>query len=361
MSIDRRTFLQGTTASLALSSTLPTRSHAQSLRKVTFTQAWLPDGSNMFIYAAKNKGYFRKRGIDLEISRGFGSVAATQAIGSGKFEFGLAAAVAGIQQSVKGLEIVQLGTVHYDSTMGVVVLADSPIKTPKDLEGRKLGSTVTSGEYPLLPLFFNNSGVDASKVQRVQLDAQVRNRALITKEVDAISAFAGSSIPSLAAQGIETRFLPYSKHGIVAYGLSLMTQPKMLAQDPALCQAIVDASLEGLVLSLRNPDEAIEAVVGELKEVAMTASGRDQLRIGSGMYNVTTLAPDAKRNGIGWQDPEVMKRQADIVMNFLAEKGDKPPAMDKLYTNRFVGGVKLSDADWTAAEQRSAQYRKLIG
>ena len=360
MSFHRRDFLKATTAA-ALALALPSRIHAQTLRKVTFTQAWLPDGSNMFIYAAKNKGYFRKRGIDLEISRGFGSVAATQAIGAGKFDFGMAAAVAGIQQTTKGLDIVQLGTVHYDSTMGVAVLADSPIRTPKDLEGRKLGSTVTSGEYPLLPLFFKNSGVDASTVQRVQLDAQVRNRALITKEVDAISAFAGSSIPSLAAQGIETRFVPYSKHGIVAYGLSLMTQPKTLAQDPALCQAIVDASMEGLVLALRNPDEAIEATVGELKEVAMTASGRDQLRIGFGMYALTTLAPEAKRNGIGWQDPEVMKRQEDIVMNYLAEKTDKRPDLDKLYTNRFVGGVKLSDADWTAAEQRFAQYRKLIG
>lgn len=360
MGINRRYFLTAAGA-VAAASALSARVHAQAMRKVTFTQAWLPDGSNVFIYAAKNKGYFRNRGIDLEISRGFGSVAATQALGSGKFEFGMAAAVAGIQQTTKGLDIVQLGTVHYDSTMGVAVLADSPIKTPKDLEGRKLGSTVTSGEYPLLPLFFKNAGVDAAKVQRVQLDAQVRNRALITKEVDAISAFAGSSIPSLAAQGIETRFLPYSRHGIPAYGLSLMTQPKMLAQEPALCQAVVEASLEGLLLALKNPDEAIDAAIGELKEVAMTTSGREQLKIGFGMYALTTLSPAAKRSGIGWQEPEVMKRQVDLVAEYLSEKSDKRPDLDKLYTNRFVGGARLSDAEWAAAEKSFERYRKLIG
>jgi NitT/TauT family transport system substrate-binding protein len=360
MNADRRAILTAAGAA-AVVTAMPARTRAQTLRKVTFTQAWLPDGSNMFIYAAKSKGFFRKRGIDLEISRGFGSVAAAQAVGSGKFDFGLAAAVAGIQQTAKGLEVVQLGTAHYDSTMGIAVLADSPIRTPKDLEGRKLGSTVNSGEYPLLPLFFKNAGVDAGKVQRVQLDAQVRNRALITKEVDAISAFAGSSIPSIAAQGIETRFIPYSSFGIPAYGLSLMTQPKTLAQDPALCQAVVEASLEGMLLALRNPDEAIDAAVQELKEVAMTATGREQIKIGFGMYALTMLSATAKRSGFAWQDPAAMKAQADLVAEYLLEKTDKRPEVDKLYTNRFVGGAKLSDTEWAEAEKRFATYRKLIG
>ncbi len=359
MTITRRTFIQAAGAA-ASTAVWPSRSTAQTLRKVTFTQPWLPDGSNMFIYAAKNKGYYRKRGVDLEISRGYGSVAASQALGAGKFDFGMAAVAAGIQQAAKGLDIVMLGAIQYDSTMGIAVLADSPVKTPKDLEGRKLGSTVTSGEYPFLPLFAKNAGFDLEKVQRVQLDAQVRNRALLAKEVDAISAFAGSSIPSIAAQNIDTRFILYSKFGIPAYGLALMTQSKRLAEDPALCQAVVEASLEGLQLALNNPDEALAAFAAELKEVAMTQTGRDQVRIGFGMYALTTLLPEA-RKGLGWQDPAAMKRQLDLVMTYIADKGDKAPDLDKIYTNRFVGGLKLTDAEWSAAEKRFAQYRKLIG
>jgi ABC-type nitrate/sulfonate/bicarbonate transport system substrate-binding protein len=359
MSVDRRRFLKAAAAGAAVSA-VPARVYAQTPRKVTFMQAWLPDGSNMFIYAAKNKGFYKKRGIDLEISRGFGSVAASQAVGAGKFDFGMAAVAAGVQQSAKGLDLVHMGTVHYDSTMGIAVLADSPIKTPKDLEGRKLGSTVTSGEYPFLPLFAKNAGLDLSKVQRVQLDAQVRNRALLSKEVDAISAFAGSSIPSLAAQGVNTRFIPYSKHGVGLYGLAFMTQPKRLAEDPGLCQAMVEASLEGLAFALNNPEEALEAFGGELKEMAMTKSGLDQIRIGFGMYALTSLRAEAKR-GLGWQDPQAIQRQVDLVMEFVADKSDKRPELEKLYTNRFIGGVKLSDAQWSAAEKAFAKYVSLIG
>jgi NitT/TauT family transport system substrate-binding protein len=356
----RRTVLAGGAAT-AGAAFVPKTIYAQSQRKVTFTQAWLPDGSNLFIYAGKQKGLYKSRGIDLEISRGYGSVAASQAVGTGKFDVGMAAVPVGIQQNAKNLPLVHFGAAHYDSTMGVAVLADLPIKTPKDLEGRKLGSTVTSGEYPFLPLWAKNAGLDLSKVQRVQLDAQVRNRALITKEVDAISAFAGSSIPSLAAQGIETRFFNYSRFNIPLYGLALMAKPEWIKADPGLAKAIAEASMESLAWALKEPDAALDAYAGEVKEVAMTASGREQAKIGFGMYAIASLGREAKERGLGWQDPAAMTQQTDLVMEYVAEKADKKPPVESLFTNDFVGNVKLSDAEWGAAERRFEPYRKYIG
>lgn len=345
----------------AASMSIPARVFAQTPRKVTFTQAWLPDGSNMFIYAAKNLGFFKKRGIDVEISRGYGSVAASEAVGSGKFNFGMPAVTAGIQQTALGLPVVYIGVVHYDSTMGVAVLADSPIKTPKDLEGRKLGSTVTSGEYPFLDHYLREAGVDPTKVQRTQLDAQVRNRALITRQVDAISAFAGSSIPSIAAQGIETRFFPYSAAGVAVYGLGFVTQQQTIDADPRLCQAVVDASLEGLAFTLKDPEAGLEAFARELPEVAISRASKDQVRIGFGMYALTTLMSTGKQHGIGWQDPAAMTRQTDLVMEYVVKNGTKRPSVESLFTNRFVGSAPLTDAEWQEALKRFAPYRKYLG
>lgn len=360
MKLSRRALLAGGAATTA-TSYLPKNVYAQSPRKVTFTQAWLPDGSNMFIYAAKNKGFYKSRGIDLEISRGFGSGAASQAVATGKFDFTMAAVTAAILQAAKGLPLVLLGAAHYDSAMGVAVLDESPIKKPKDLEGRKLGSTVTSGEYAFLDLWAKNASVDFAKVQRVQLDAQVRNRSLVTKDVDAISAFAGSSIPSLAAQGVNTRFFNYARYGIELYGLALMTRPEVVKADPGLCRAVVEASMEGLAFALKDPEAALNAYAAELKEVAMTATGREQAKIGFGMYSVTTLAKEAKEHGLGWQDPQSLAKQIDLVMTYVADKGDKKPAVETIYTNDFAGSVKLSADEWTAAEKRFEPYRKYIG
>ena len=46
---------------------------------------------------------------------------------------------------------------------------------------------------------------------------------------------------------------------------------------------------------------------------------------------------------------------------FLKKESDKRPELDKVYSNRFTGSVKLTDAQWSAAEQRFAKYRPLIG
>src|SRR3712207_5592702 len=106
MDITKRTLLT-TSAGAAAAWTFPRPLYAQQ-RKVTFTQAWLPDGSNLFIYAAKNRGLYRARGIDLDISRGYGSGAASQAVATGKFDFGMAAVTAAITQTAKGLPLVLL-------------------------------------------------------------------------------------------------------------------------------------------------------------------------------------------------------------------------------------------------------------
>jgi len=77
-------------------------------------------------------------GIEVTIEKGTGSAAATQAIAQGKYEFGIPAAPNSIQQAMKGLPLLSLGCFNYDTTMGVAVRPESPIKAPADLKGKKV-------------------------------------------------------------------------------------------------------------------------------------------------------------------------------------------------------------------------------
>ena len=139
---------------------------------VKYTLGWLPEGANIWSYAAKQ--FWTKAGIDVVIEKGTGSAAATQAIAQGKYEFGIPAAPNSIQQAVKGLPLLSLGCFNYDTTMGVAVRPESPIKAPADLKGKKVGSTLTSGEYPFLPAFLKNVGLTMADIQSISLDSKVR-------------------------------------------------------------------------------------------------------------------------------------------------------------------------------------------
>jgi len=97
--------------------------------------------------------FWDKYGLDVDIARGSGSLAASQAIGEGRFDFGMFAAVDRHSADDQRVAAVALAACAYDATMGIGVMNDGPIKTPKDLEGRKMASVATSGDYPFLPLF----------------------------------------------------------------------------------------------------------------------------------------------------------------------------------------------------------------
>lgn len=118
--------------------------------------------------------FWAKASLDVTIEKGTGSAAATQAIAQGRYQFGIPAAPNAIQQEMKGVPLLSLGCFNYDTTMGIAVRPESPIKAPADLKGKKVGSTLTSGEYPLLPAFLKNVNLTMGDIQSIALDNKVR-------------------------------------------------------------------------------------------------------------------------------------------------------------------------------------------
>jgi len=333
---------------------------AQNLKPVKFTLPWVSEGSNLFTYVAKGMGFWEKHGLDVSIARGSGSVAAAQAIGTGQFDFGMAAPPAAILQSVKGLALIALATCAYDATMGIGVLNDSPIKTPKDLEGKQLGSTVTSGEFPFLPAFADKAGFDFSKVSVVQVDNKVRDRLLAEKKVDAISGFASSAMPSYVATGVAAHFMLYSEFGIPNYGNTILTQPQLAQSSPELCAAFVDGMMEGLKATLLDPGEAIKVFFQQVPELALAAQAKEQVRVGTGIMTFVSARDTVKTKGMGYIDPKDYAAMTDLVMKYVAKPEDKRPDIDSMMTNKFTGAIKFTDAEWEQTQKNCQEFRAYV-
>ncbi len=360
--VTRREVLAGlcVASGAAAASSFPKPAIAQGASQVSFTTSWLPEGPNVFAYIARDKGFWKQAGLDVSVARGSGSGAAAQAVSAGRFDFGMAATPTVIVQAAKKLPITCIGQINYDALMGVGVLADSPIRTPKQLEGKKLGASVTSGEYPFMPLYAEKAGFDWSKVQLVQVDGKVRERALTEKQVDAISAFATSTIPTLASIGVPVRFMRFSSVGINFYGQSLTTQPGRIEKDPNLCAALVAGAMEAVKFTMTNFDEALEIFLKANSEIAISSSGKDYTRIGLGLTNLTNLVPEVKTNGFGWADPAKVSAMAELVLKYAAGEGASKPDLEALFTNRFAGKLHLSASELASAEKNAAEFSKYV-
>ena len=354
----RRGFL-GQAAALAGSALLPMPTIAAP-RNVKFTLAWLATGSQLYVFVARAKGMMKARGIDLEIARGFGSMASAQSIAGGQFDFGIVAAPSLILSIAKNLPLIALATCDYDSTMGVGVLEDSPILKPQDLAGKKIASVPTSGEFPFFPAYARKVGLDMNFIEIVHVDNKVLERVLIEKQVDAITSFGLGSAAVMLSKGIPSRWMLYSAAGIRNHGQTIATQTKTLESDPALCEAITDGLLEALSYTLTNPQDSLELFLKELPEMALNSSSREFARIGLGMWHHGVDHPEPREHGLGWSDPVAYSEVTDLVMEYLASPGMQRPEPASLFTNRFAGKIKLDGSEWARIHERVSEFDKYL-
>ncbi len=355
--ISRRGVLAGAAAGTLL---LPRPGITQP-RTVKFTLAWLAQGSFAYVYVARAKGIMKARGIDFDIARGFGSMASAQAVAGGQFDFGIVAAPPLILSVAKGLPLIALATCDYDATMGAGVLDSSPIVKPQDLAGKKIASVPTSGEFPFFPAYAVEVGLAANSIEFVHVDNKVLEQVLMEKQVDAITSFALGSASAMLSKGVQSRWMLYSAAGIRNDGQTITTQKKTLESDPVLCEAVTSGLLEALAFSLTDLEESLELFRKEVPEMALNPSAKEFARIGLGMWQHGIDRPEAREHGLGWSNAASYAETTDLVMQYLNSPGMQRPQTDALFTNRFAGKLKLTEADWAGVRQRVAEFDKYLG
>jgi len=350
--------MSGTAASVAGFS-FPRPALAQ-LAKVRYTISWLPTGQYAYLYAARQLGYFKSRGIDLDISRGFGSMAAVQAVSTGQFDLGSSQTGANLLSMMRGLNVRLLGTHGYDATLGIVALENGPIKSPKDLEGKKIGVSAAGGDTPFLPAYCNLAGVDFSKVSVVQLDSKILEQSAMSGVVDAIVATGLSSIPNFISENVPIRMMPFSKVGLQFYWLNTITSAGYYEKNKELADNVQAGIAEGMKFMLTNPQEAMERHMKEHEELALGKNGKLYVALGMGMTRAIMMAPESIEHGLGYSDLAKLDEQAKVVKQYTGKPADKDLPKAETYASN-LGTVTLTKAEWDQVKASTTEYAKLLG
>ncbi|WPB57455.1 ABC transporter substrate-binding protein [Xylophilus sp. GOD-11R] len=360
--VSRRQVLQSTAAVAGAASVgLAAPAFAQgATRNVKFTLPWLAQGATDYVYIAEEQGLFKKRGISVQISRGFGSLAAAQAIGAGQFDFGLVSASSTILSAANGLPLVALATTNYEAFLGLLVRADSPIRSPKDLEGKRMGGVPASVEFPLWRAFAKRAGVDDTKVSIVQADPRVVERTLVDKQIDAYFCVASTSYAVCKGMDVDTRAILLADYGLPFYSNNIVTRQEVLERDPGLCRDVTEALLEALAFTVREPDAALDIFLKKVPELTLTKGGRENARLSQGFMLSSVPRPESMEHGLGWSDMNRVKTMTDLVMDYAAPSTAKRPDLARLFTNQFAGTVKLSPQEWTKAQGQFKEFPSLL-
>jgi len=327
----RRQFLcqVGVAAGLA---TVPLgrRGRAQTKRQVTMRLDWLYQGPNAGFLVAQDKGFYEQAGLNVEIGPGKGSGSTAQLVASKATQFGFADGFVVGNSVSKGMSIKMVAGIFRRNPTAVVVLEDSDIKTPKDLEGKTVAIPTGATQFQQWPAFVKGCGLDASKIRVTNIDPAGSPPALITGQVPAIAGYAQGYVPSVEIRGNKkAHILWYADCRVTAVSNGIIVHSDLTKEDPELVRSFVAASLKGFLYGRAHIEEMV-AIVKKFSEATVPAISRREAELS---FN-TWVTPNTAGKPLGWMSDKDWNETVAVLKQYGGVT--TPLEATQLYTNEFV-------------------------
>ncbi|TCM58226.1 putative hydroxymethylpyrimidine transport system substrate-binding protein [Rhizobium sp. PP-F2F-G48] len=239
---------------LAVTSLFATTS-AHAADKLTVLLEWFvnPDHAPMVI--AQEKGLFAKAGLDVTLVPPADPSVVPRLVAAKQADIGIHYQPNLYRDHEAGLPLVRFGTLVETPLNTVTVLADGPIKSLKDLKGRKIGYSVSGFEDVLLQRMLAAEGLGKGDVELVNVNFSL-SPSLISGAVDAtIGGYRNFELTQMKIEGHPGRAFFLEEHGIPVYDeLVFVTHRDLIGDDrlPRFLSAVEDAA----IFLTNHPDEA---------------------------------------------------------------------------------------------------------
>jgi NitT/TauT family transport system substrate-binding protein len=270
---------------------------AQAPDKLTVRFTWKLKGEYAPLFVALDKGYYKAEGLDVDLAEGSGAQTVLKLLAGGNEKFGYGPAVSAAQAISQGLPVKVVALYQTRAPMGVISFPDVPLKTPKDLEGKKLAISVGETFGDMLGPFCRINHIDIDKIQRIQMDASARSTQFLTRKIDVMSVYLSNELPQLEKRvGVKFNLLSVSDFGLNLLGASMIVANAFAEQNPETVKKLLRASAKGYRDSMAAPKEAARLMAKYMK----VPEDPDVLEQQVAATVVSTNAPQGKP--LGWQD-----------------------------------------------------------
>jgi NitT/TauT family transport system substrate-binding protein len=337
MMLTRRRLLAASAAAGALTAA-PLR--AQSALPVKMILNWRYQGPQGWFFLAQDRGYFADAGVEMTMDQGNGSGAAVGSVAGGGYDMGFGDINALIQLAAENPEEAPVGVylMYNRPPFTVAVMADSDITDAKGLEGRKLGGAANDGALKLWPAFTDIAGLDATGVEILNFQPNLREQMLRSGQVDGVFGYVNTIRFSAMLSGMDPdndiRFINFGDYGMDLYSNALIASKALVEEHPEQVRGIVAAINQGIKDTLADPDAAIAAVANreplidsEIEKARLFATLEDEMG-----------HPEIAEFGLGMPDPERLKASIDIVVK--ANGLSRTPAPEEIFTDAFLPAME---------------------
>jgi len=208
-----------------------------NLIAVKFQTDWYPQPEHGGFYEALLKGYYKQEGLDVKIIPGGPYVVAEQQVALGATQFAMGSSDRVLEAVAQGQPLVAVAATMQHDPQGIMVHANSPVRTFADLEGHTIAIKTGSTWFEYL--------VARYRLKNVHETPATYSIANFLEDPKYIQQIFVTSEPFFARKaGAQIRTMLISDTGYDPYRVFFTSQSYMAAH-PEVVEKFVRASLRG--------------------------------------------------------------------------------------------------------------------
>ncbi len=298
------------------------------VKKVKLMLDWTPDTNHSGVYLAKDRGYYKDAGIDVEILQP-GAQGSLASLGTGDVDFAITPEEQLIPARSQGVPVVSIAALLSTNTTSLVSLASDNITRPKDLEGKTYGGYGAPLEKQLVDSLVKCDGGDPTKVKYAEVGEVDYRAGMEQNKFDFAWLFDGWDVMRLQQQNVAINKITFADHFNCIpdwYTLLLATNEAKIAKDPETVRAFMKATAHGYRDAISEPSTAADSLLKAAPELDAKLVRASQPFV-SGKYaaNSQSWGEETKTS---WAAFEEFLRSSKLI--------EKPIDIEKAFTNDFL-------------------------
>ena len=266
---------------------------------VTLTVGLIPIADVAPLYLGMNQGFFEEENLTIETQFAEGGAAIVPSVISGDYQIGFSNTTSLIIAATQNVpvQIVSQGVLGGSTTDeawdAVMVAKDSPIRSPQDLEGKRIAvNTLQNIAAVTINTVLDEEGADYSTVEYVEVPFPEMIAALGSGDVDAVFVVE-PFVSQGKAEGARTILYPYEQTAPELTVATYFASRQYIEQNGDVVDRFVRAMSKSLEYAQENPDEARD-VVPEYTEIPPEAAEAMTLPQWSSDLNEPTIERTAE-------------------------------------------------------------------
>ncbi|WP_377809416.1 ABC transporter substrate-binding protein [Azospirillum sp. A29] len=228
--------------------------------KLSVMLDWFVNPDHAPLVVAQEKGFFKDAGLEVTLTAPADPNDPPKLVAAGGTDIAVSYQPQLILQVAEELPLVRIGTLVSTPLNSVVVLRDGPVKTLKDLKGRKVGYSIAGFEDALLGAMLEKQGLSLKDVELVNVNFSL-SPSLLSGQVDAVvGAFRNFELNQMEIEKHPGRAFYPEEEGVPPYDELILVARKDKANDPRFKRFL--AAVERATLYILNhPEESQAAFV----------------------------------------------------------------------------------------------------